>query len=65
MNAENTCSKADQPMISNTPTEVELAKYSKGCTLDVLYPPKKIIPDLCKAYTINQVENSTDKHVLE
>ena len=52
-------------MIWNKPSEAQLAKYSKGYTLDVLYPPTKIIPDLCKPYTFNQVENLTDKHLME
>ena len=52
-------------MIWNKLSEAQLAKYSKGCTLDALYTPTKIIPDLCKPYTFNQVENLTDKYLVE
>ena len=49
----------------NKPTEAQIAKYAKGCTFDVLYPPKKIITGLCEIYTIKEVENLYIKDLNE
>ncbi|KAL1492655.1 hypothetical protein ABEB36_010881 [Hypothenemus hampei] len=60
VNEESTICKTDLPLCWNKPSEAQIERYKKGCSIDVLFPQK--IPALDKSFSFERVENVPQLH---
>lgn len=71
VNAENTCSKIDLPMIWNKPPEAQLKKYFKGASIDQIFGKKDedlhnfaVCPESCSDFFDRNISVTNEKWTL-
>ena len=63
-NNERTESRTDQPLVWNAPTETQVEKYKKGCTIQSLFLRKSVTIDPTIFYKIDDVNQVPEDYLL-